>query len=49
MDICDTPYWETIAAVREVGYKLYSIRAGKDATAAGMSVGTIRLDAKPAK
>ena len=30
LDICDTPYWETIAAAREVGYKLYSIRAGKE-------------------
>jgi hypothetical protein len=26
LDICDTPYWETIAAAREVGYKLYSTR-----------------------
>ena len=26
LDICDTPYWETIAAAREVGYKLYNIR-----------------------
>ena len=29
IDICDTPYWETIAAVRDVGYRLYNIRAGK--------------------
>ena len=29
MDICDTPYRETIAAARDVGYKLYDIRAGK--------------------
>ncbi len=28
LDICDTPYWETIAAAREVGYKLYRIRSG---------------------
>jgi hypothetical protein len=27
LDICDTPYWETIAAARDVGYKLYSLRA----------------------
>ena len=26
VDICDYPYWETIAASREVGYKLYQIR-----------------------
>jgi hypothetical protein len=26
LDVCDTPYWETIAAVRDVGYKLYSLR-----------------------
>lgn len=26
LDICDTPYWETIAAARDVGYKLYSLR-----------------------
>ncbi len=29
LDIGDTPYPETVAAAREVGYKLYSIRAGK--------------------
>jgi hypothetical protein len=28
LDICDTPYPETIAAAREVGYRLYSLRAG---------------------
>ncbi len=28
VDICDTPYAETIAACREVGYHLYDIRAG---------------------
>jgi len=26
LDICDTPYPETIAAVREIGYQMYSIR-----------------------
>jgi hypothetical protein len=26
LDICDTPYWETIAAVRDVGYNLYGLR-----------------------
>jgi hypothetical protein len=26
LDGCDTPYWETIAAAREVGYNLYSSR-----------------------
>jgi hypothetical protein len=30
LDICDTPYGETIAAAREVGYSLYSIRAGRE-------------------
>jgi hypothetical protein len=29
LDICDTPYWETIAAAREVGSALYSIRTGR--------------------
>ena len=28
VDICDTPYPETIAAAREVGYRLYEIRSG---------------------
>ena len=27
-DVCDTPYWETIEAVREIGSRLYEIRAG---------------------
>jgi hypothetical protein len=27
LDICDTPYWETIAAARDVGYNLYTIRS----------------------
>lgn len=26
LDICDTPYWETISAARDVGYQLYNIR-----------------------
>lgn len=30
LDICDTPYWETINAARDVGYKLYRIRGGKE-------------------
>jgi hypothetical protein len=30
LDGCDTPYRETIAAVREIGYKLYSIRSKKE-------------------
>jgi len=29
VDICDTPYAETIEACRKVGYRLYEIRAGK--------------------
>ncbi len=28
-DVCDTPYWETIGAVREIGARLYEIRAGR--------------------
>ena len=28
-DVCDTPYYETIRGVREVGYNMYSIRYGK--------------------
>lgn len=29
VDVCDTPYPETIAAIREVGYKMYEIRSGR--------------------
>ena len=29
-DICDTPYWETIAKLREIGYKMYGVRSGKE-------------------
>ncbi len=28
-DVCDTPYWETVRALREIGYRLYQVRAGK--------------------
>ena len=26
-DVCDTPYWETVEAIREIGAKLYEIRS----------------------
>ncbi len=26
-DVCDTPYWETVQAIREIGAEMYSIRA----------------------
>jgi len=26
LDVCDTPYWETIAGVRKVGYHIYTLR-----------------------
>ena len=26
-DVCDTPYWETVRALREIGYELYPTRA----------------------
>ena len=29
VDVCDNPYPETIAGIREVGYKMYQIRSGK--------------------
>jgi hypothetical protein len=29
VDVCDTPYVETIAACRRIGYKLYEVRAGQ--------------------
>jgi len=29
VDCCDTPYPETIAGIREVGYRMYEIRSGK--------------------
>jgi len=28
LDVCDTPYPETIAGIREVGYRMYEIRSG---------------------
>ncbi len=30
VDVCDTPYTETIAACRRIGYRLYEVRAGQD-------------------
>ena len=30
-DVCDTPYWETIQAVREMGGRMYEIRANCEA------------------
>lgn len=30
LDICDTPYPETIAAARDIGYKVYAIRTASD-------------------
>jgi hypothetical protein len=29
IDICDTPYWETIAASRQVGAEMYQVRSGQ--------------------
>ena len=29
VDICDKPYEETVRACREVGYRMYQIRAGR--------------------
>jgi hypothetical protein len=29
VDCCDTPYPETVAGIREVGYRMYEIRSGK--------------------
>jgi hypothetical protein len=29
VDVCDTPYAETIAGIRQVGYRLYEIRANQ--------------------
>lgn len=29
LDVCDTPYWETIEKAREIGYKMYQVRWGK--------------------
>ena len=28
-DVCDTPYWETIEKIREIGYKMYDVRSRK--------------------
>jgi hypothetical protein len=30
LDICDTPYVETIAAARDIGYRIYAIRTGSE-------------------
>lgn len=30
IDVCDTPYTETIAACRRIGYVLYEVRAGQE-------------------
>ncbi|HMD60558.1 MAG TPA: hypothetical protein VKG78_03970 [Opitutaceae bacterium] len=30
LDICDTPYVETVAAARDIGYRIYAIRSGSD-------------------
>jgi hypothetical protein len=30
LDICDTPYAETVAAARDIGYRIYSIRSGAE-------------------
>jgi len=30
LDICDTPYVETIAAARDMGYRIYAIRGGSE-------------------
>ena len=27
-DVCDTPYWETVEAVRDIGARIYEIRTG---------------------
>lgn len=32
LDLCDTPYWETIEAIREVGARLYTTRARAQTT-----------------
>ena len=29
VDVCDTPYTETVAACRRIGYRLYPARAGQ--------------------
>jgi len=34
VDVCDTPYPETVAACRRIGCSLYEIRAGQDSPAA---------------
>ena len=33
-DVCDTPYWETVEAVRDIGSRLYEIRSRGIATRA---------------
>ncbi len=30
LDICDTPYAETVAAARDIGYRIYAIRSGSE-------------------
>ena len=33
-DVCDTPYWETVEAVRDIGSRPYEIRSRGIATRA---------------
>ena len=35
VDVCDTPYAETIAACRRIGYQLYDVRAAQTERASG--------------
>jgi hypothetical protein len=35
IDVCDTPYSETIAACRLIGHRLYEVRAGRDDRSSG--------------
>ncbi len=31
-DVCDTPYWETVEKIREIGYKMYEVRTNSKKT-----------------
>ena len=42
VDVCDNPYPETIAAVRDIGERMYMVRSGAGAVVAALSAADVR-------